>query len=84
MIKTLSENVIVPIAGLVIAYLFGMVYMYIICNFVLDQAMGVQTAIMTCFVLLMPKDIVLAAITSLIAKRLIPIFRKKLEGGEGA
>ena len=72
------------IAGLVIAYLFGMVYMYIICNFVLDQAMGVQTAIMTCFVLLMPKDIVLAAITSAIAKRLIPIFRKKLEGGEGA
>ena len=68
------------VAGVVVAYLFGVVYMYVICNCVLDEALGVQTAIMTCFVLLLPKDIVLAAITSLIARRLIPVFRKKLNG----
>ncbi|MBQ3425940.1 MAG: biotin transporter BioY [Clostridia bacterium] len=65
------------VAGVVIDYIFGMVYMYLICNYVLDSALGFRKAIMTCFVLLIPKDIVLAAITSLIAKRLIPIFRRR-------
>ena len=68
------------VAGVGIAYLFGTVYMYIICNFVLDQELSVYTAILTCFLLLLPKDIALAALTSAIAKRLIPIFRMKLEG----
>lgn len=65
------------VAGVVIDYLFGMIYMYIICNQVLNSPMGFKTAFMTCFVLLLPKDIVLAALSSLLAKRLIPIFKKK-------
>lgn len=71
---------IASVAGVVVDYLFGMVYMYVICNYVVAAPIGLGTAFMTCFVLLLPKDIVLAAITSLIAKRLVPIFRKRIQG----
>lgn len=64
------------VAGVVVDYLFGMVYMYIICNNVLSSPMGFKTAFMTCFLLLLPKDIVLAALSSLLAKRLIPLVGK--------
>lgn len=64
------------VAGVVIDYLFGMVYMYIICNYVIDAAIGLKQAFMSCFLFLLPKDIVLAAISSLLARRLIPLFRK--------
>ena len=64
------------VAGVVIDYLFGMVYMYIICNYVIDAAIGFKTAFVTCFLLLLPKDIILAALSSVFAMRLIPAFQK--------
>lgn len=71
---------IASVAGVVVDYLFGMVYMYLLCNYVIATPVGLGTAFMTCFLLLLPKDIVLAAITSAIALRLIPVFRKKVSG----
>ncbi|MBR0365895.1 MAG: biotin transporter BioY [Clostridia bacterium] len=67
------------VAGVVTDYLFGMVYMYIICNYVIDAAIGFKTAFVTCFLLLLPKDIILAALSSVLAMRLMPIFQRILQ-----
>ncbi len=64
-------------AGLVIVYLCGMIYCYIISNFVIEQPIALKPLILYCFVFPVPGDILLCIFASLIAKRVIPVLRKK-------
>ena len=57
-------------AGLAVVYLCGMVYVYILCNYVIDKPMGFNTLIIYCFLIFVPSDSVWNVIASLIAKRL--------------
>ena len=47
-----------------------MVYVYILCNYVIDKPMGFKTLIIYCFLIFVPSDSVWNVIASLIAKRL--------------
>jgi biotin transport system substrate-specific component len=57
-------------AGLAVVYLCGMVYVYILCNCIIDKPMGFRTLVIYCFLIFVPSDSVWNVIASLIAKRL--------------
>ena len=63
-------------AGLIIVYLFGMVYYYLISNFYLGTPIGVWPLFLYCFILAVPGDIAICLAGSSMAKRMIPIIKK--------
>ncbi len=62
--------------GLAIVYIFGMIYYYIIGNFVINSPIGLWPLFLYCFILAVPGDIVLCILTAILGKRLIPIIRR--------
>lgn len=65
--------------GLVIVYLFGMVYYYLMSNFYLGNPMGLWPLFLYCFLLAVPGDIVLCILGAVLGKRLIPLLRQGKE-----
>lgn len=63
--------------GLVIVYLFGMVYYYVLCNYVINTPIGVWPLFLYCFLLAVPGDIVLCFVAALIARKLMPIIKRR-------
>lgn len=61
--------------GLVIVYVMGMVYYYVICNYVIDTPIALWPLILYCFILAVPGDICLCILAAFLAKRLVPILR---------
>lgn len=61
-------------AGLMVVYLFGIVYCYIICNFVIDTPIVVWPLLVTCLFLPIPGDIALCIFGALLAKKLRPFL----------
>lgn len=61
--------------GLVIVYLFGMVYYFLISHFYLHDPIGIWSLFLYCFVLAVPGDIVLCLLSAIVAKRLIPVLK---------
>lgn len=57
-------------AGLLVVYLFGMVYVYIINNFYLGTPIGVWPVVLYCFVLAVPGDLCLCVLAAVLARRL--------------
>lgn len=74
---SLARLLCASFAGLFIVYLLGMVYYYLICNFVIDSPIAIGALILYCFVLAVPGDIVLCILSAFIARRVIPILKKK-------
>jgi len=70
--RLLSAN----FAGLGIVYLFGMVYYYTICNYVIDAPISLEAILIYCFLLAVPGDILLCILAASVAKRTIPIAAK--------
>lgn len=64
-------------AGLAIVYACGMVYCYIISNFVIGSPIALKPLVIYCFVLAVPGDIVLCLLASVVAKRVIPVLKRK-------
>lgn len=65
--------------GLMIVYGIGMLYYYIICNFVLVTPIGIGTLFLYCFVLAVPGDIFLCIGSACLARRMIPLQRRIIE-----
>lgn len=63
--------------GLAIVYLFGMVYYYLISNFVLETPIGLWPLFLYCFLLAVPGDIALCFLGAALGKRLIPMIKKE-------
>ncbi len=63
-------------AGLGVVYLIGVSYFYFIMNFYIGKPVSVYGAIMTCFVVFIPGDILKCALTSIAGVKLIPILRR--------
>lgn len=63
--------------GLAIVYCIGMLYYYVISYVYAGVAMGLWTLFLYCFILAVPGDIVLCIVAAVIARRVIPIIRKK-------
>lgn len=62
--------------GLLIVYGIGMLYYYIICNYVIDTPIGLWPLFLYCFLLAVPGDICLCFLAAFLAKRLIPVVRR--------
>ena len=62
--------------GLFIVYAFGMVYYYVISNFVLNTPIGLWPLFLYCFLLAVPGDIALCILAAAIGKRMIPMIRE--------
>ena len=66
----LRSAVIACIVGLAIIYAFGMAYYYLICKYVVGQAVSVSYVITYCFLTVIGGDIVSAIIAVIISLRL--------------
>ena len=64
-------------AGYAVVYAFGMLHCYIIMNYYLDgDGMKVWPLFVNCFLIFLPKDVVLTVLVSLAAKRILPATKK--------
>ncbi len=63
--------------GLVIVYTFGMVYYWLICTFYIGSGIGFWTLFLYCFLLAVPRDVLLCVIAAFLGKRHVPILHMK-------
>lgn len=62
-------------AGLFTVYAVGMVYYYILCNYVIHTPIALWPLFLYCFLLAVPGDIVLCILAALAAKRIKPALK---------
>lgn len=72
--KTILRYLFANLAGLMVVYAFGMIYYYIICNYVINTPIGVWPLFLYCFLLAVPGDIALSILGAVIAKRVRPVI----------
>lgn len=72
--KTVARYLLANLAGLFFVYAIGMIYYYIICNFVIDTPIAVGPLFLYCFVLAVPGDIALSFLGAVMAKRVRPVL----------
>jgi len=70
---TFSKILAANFAGLAIVYAMGMLYYYLISNFVIDAPIGLWPLFLYCFLLAVPGDICLCFLAAGMAKRLKPV-----------
>lgn len=63
-------------AGLLVVYLVGMAYYFVISNYVINTPIGLWPLFLYCFLLAVPGDIVLCFVGAGLAMKLIPIVNK--------
>lgn len=75
--KTLSHYLIANFAGLAAVYAIGLIYYYLLCNYVIGTPIGVWPLFLYCFVLAIPGDIFLSVFAAVLTKRLQPILSRQ-------
>ncbi len=70
--KILAANFL----GLLIVYGAGMIYYYVICNYVINTPIGFWPLFLYCFLLAVPGDIALCFLAAFLAKRIKPVYGK--------
>lgn len=78
-VRKYRRIVLANLAGLFVVYLVGMVYYYVISNYVIHVPIGIWPLFLYCFLLAVPGDIVLCFVGAGLAMRLIPMIQK-MEG----
>lgn len=68
--KSFGQILRANLSGLLVVYLFGMVYVYIINNFYLGTPIGIWPVVLYCFILAVPGDICLCLLAAVMARRL--------------
>lgn len=77
--KLLTKWVItVNFLGLLIVYGAGMVYYYVICNYVIDTPIALGPLFLYCFVLAVPGDICLCILAAILTVRVKPVFDRMM------
>ena len=66
--------VILGLAGLLVVYACGMIYYYVICNYVINTPIGVWPLFLYCFILAVPGDIALSILAAVLVKRIKPVL----------
>ena len=79
--KTIVHYLIANLAGLFFVYALGMIYYYVICNYVIDTPIAVGPLFLYCFVLAVPGDICLCILEAVLVKRVKPILNRQLLQG---
>ena len=62
-------------AGLLVVYVMGIVYFWLIKTFYIGNPIGFKALILYCFVLAVPGDIVLCVVAAILSKKLLPILK---------
>lgn len=65
--------------GLFIVYAAGMIYYYVICNYVIDTPIALGPLFLYCFVLAVPGDICLCILAAILTVRVKPVFDRMRE-----
>ena len=74
--KTIFRYLLANLAGLMIVYACGMIYYYVICNYVLNTPIAVGPLFLYCFVLAVPGDTALSVLGAVLIKRLAPLLER--------
>ena len=74
--KTIFRYLLANLAGLMIVYACGMIYYYVICNYVLAPPIAVGPLFLYCFVLAVPGDTALRVLGAVLIKRLAPLLER--------
>ena len=72
--KNVGNYLVANFAGLFFVYAIGMIYYYIICNFVINTPIAVWPLFLYCFILVVPGDIALSILAAVLAKRIKPVL----------
>lgn len=75
-VRKYHKIVMANFAGLFIVYLVGMIYYFVISNYVIHVPIGIWPLFLYCFLLAVPGDIVLCFVGAGLAMRLIPIVER--------
>ncbi len=67
-------------ASLVLVYLFGMIWYFVICNFVINTPIGLWPLFLYCLILPIPGDFALCFLAAFLARRLRPAMMR-ISGG---
>lgn len=62
--------------GLIAVYVIGTTYFYVLSNYYLGQPVSVWAAVLYCFLVFIPGDLVKSIVAAMIAKRMIPALEK--------
>lgn len=68
-------------AGLLLVYLFGMVYYYIVANYYINQPISLWPLILYCGLLPLPGDLAICFASAFLGRRLIPVIPAISKGG---
>ena len=79
--KTVPRYMLANFVGLLIVYAVGMLYYYIICNYVIDRPIALGPLFLYCLVLAVPGDICLCILAAALVKRVKPILNHQLQQG---
>ncbi len=63
--------------GLLIVYGIGVIYLWLVNRFYIGKAIGARTLFIYCFAIYLPGDTLQCILAAVLAKRLIPILRKR-------
>ena len=75
--KTVPRYLLANFIGLLIVYAAGIVYYYVICNYVIDTPIAVGPLFLYCFLLAVPGDICLCILAAILVKRVKPILNRQ-------
>ena len=74
--RTVARYLAANLAGLAVVYAAGMIYYYVICNYVLNTPIAVGPLFLYCFVLAVPGDTALSVLGAVLIKRLAPLLER--------
>lgn len=72
---SLKTLLIASFTGLTIVYILGMIYYYFIANYYLNSPITVGAVMFYCCLVFIPGDALLCVMSSIIAKRIIPVIK---------
>ena len=70
--NTVGRYLLANLAGLAVVYAMGMVYYYIICNYVINTPIALWPLFLYCFILAVPGDLCLSVLGAVLVKRVKP------------
>ncbi|WP_066648917.1 biotin transporter BioY [Christensenella timonensis] len=73
---TVGKLFLTGMLAMVPVYLIGVVYFYLIMNYVMQTPIGVWAAVWSCIIMVLPADVLRCLLASWLAKRLLPVLKK--------
>lgn len=74
--KTFMKYLLACLCGFIVCYAIGLIYKYFMLNLYVGEATPFWIVLLDCFPIDMPGDLVLCVISSMLAVRLKPVYKK--------